>query len=61
MQGNLDEIAENKIENPDVVGVRALNSFKDICRFKKLKQLLTQHNIQLPKLHFGKVQPNLTD
>jgi Leucine-rich repeat (LRR) protein len=58
---NFDEIEENEIENLDVVWVRGFNSLNDISRFKKLKQLLIEDNIQLPKVHFEKVQPHLTD
>jgi protein phosphatase 1 regulatory subunit 7 len=58
---NFDEIEENEIENLDVVWVRGFNSLNDISRFKKLKKLLIEDNIQLPKVHFDKVQQHLTD
>jgi protein phosphatase 1 regulatory subunit 7 len=58
---NLEEIEENEIENLDVIWVRGFNSFNNISRFKKLKKLLIADNIQLPEIHFDKIQPNLTD
>ena len=58
---NFDEIEENKIENLDIIWVRGFNSFSDIYRFKKLKKLLIEDNMQLPEIRFDKIQPNLTD
>ena len=55
------KLKKMKSKNLDVLWVRGFNSLNDISRFKNLKQLLIEDNIQLPKVHFEKVQPHLTD
>lgn len=58
---NFHEIEENEIENLEVVWVRGFNDASNISKFKKLKTLLIEDNIQLSKIHFDKEFPNLTN
>jgi protein phosphatase 1 regulatory subunit 7 len=58
---NLNEIAENEIENLDIVWVRGFNDLSCISKFPKLKTLKIEDEIQLPKVHFDTVFPDLID
>ncbi|QRR03186.1 hypothetical protein [Dyadobacter sandarakinus] len=58
---NLDEIEENEIENLEIIRVRAFNSFKNISKFKKLKTLRIEDQIQLNELQFDTEISTLTD
>jgi protein phosphatase 1 regulatory subunit 7 len=58
---NLDEIEENEIETLEIIRVRAFSSFKNISKFKKLKNLLIEDQIQLAEFHFDKEIPTLKD
>lgn len=58
---NLNEIEKNEIENLDIVWVRGFNDLSCIYNFPKLKTLKVEDEIQLPKVHFGNIFPDLTD
>jgi len=58
---NIDEIEGNEIETLEIVRVRAFNSFKNISRFKKLKNLLIEDQIRLKELNFDGKLPHLKD
>jgi protein phosphatase 1 regulatory subunit 7 len=58
---SIHEIEDNEIENLEIVWVRGFNDISNISRFRKLKTLLIEDNIQLPKIHFDKELPNLCD
>jgi hypothetical protein len=58
---NILEIEGNTIETLEIVWVRGFNNISNISNFKKLKNLLIEDNIQLTKIHFDKIQPNLED
>jgi protein phosphatase 1 regulatory subunit 7 len=58
---NIVEIEDNDIETLEIVWVRSFNNLSNISNFKKLKNLLIEDNIQLQKIHFDKVLPNLED
>lgn len=58
---NILEIEDNDIETLEIVWVRSFNNLSNISNFKKLKNLLIEDNIQLPKIHFGNNLPNLED
>ncbi|SDF72413.1 hypothetical protein SAMN05192573_101220 [Mucilaginibacter gossypii] len=58
---NINEIEGNNIENLNLTWIRGLNDLENINRFHKLKTLLVQDHIRLPKIHFGKEFTNLTD
>jgi protein phosphatase 1 regulatory subunit 7 len=49
---NLNEIEENEIETLNIIRVRAFRSFENISKFKKLKNLLIEDQIQLTELNF---------
>jgi protein phosphatase 1 regulatory subunit 7 len=58
---NITEIEGNNIENLNLTWIRGLNDLEDISRFHKLKTLLVQDHIRLPKIHFDKGLTKLTD
>jgi protein phosphatase 1 regulatory subunit 7 len=58
---NLNEIEENQIENLDIVWIRGFNDLSRISKFPKLKTLKIEDEIQLSKIHFDRVFPQLTD
>ncbi len=58
---NIQEIGENEIENLEIVWVRGFNDIGNISKFRKLKTLLIEDNIQLQAVHFGSELPNLND
>jgi protein phosphatase 1 regulatory subunit 7 len=58
---NLDEIEENKIENLEIIWVRGFNDLYCITNFPKLKSLRIEDEIQLPKIHFANIFPDLTN
>lgn len=58
---NLNEIEENLIENLDITWVRGFNDLSCISKFPKLKTLKVEDEIQLPKIHFENIFPDLTD
>lgn len=58
---NLNEIENNEIENLDIVWVRGFNDLTCISNFPKLKSLKIEDEIQLSKVHFDNVFPELTD
>lgn len=58
---NLNEIEENEIENLEIVWIRGFNDLSCISNFPKLKTLKIEDEIQLPKIHFDNIFPNLTD
>lgn len=58
---NLNEIEENEIENLEIVWVRGFNDLSCISKFPKLKTLKIEDEIQLPKVHFDNIFPDLTD
>lgn len=58
---NLNEIEKNEIENLEIVWVRGFNDLSSISNFPKLKTLKIEDEIQLPKIHFENIFPDLTD
>jgi protein phosphatase 1 regulatory subunit 7 len=58
---NILEIQDNEIENLEIVWVRGFNDISNISKFKKLKTLLIEDNIQLTKVHFDKDLDQLCD
>jgi protein phosphatase 1 regulatory subunit 7 len=58
---NLNEIEENEIENLEIVWVRGFNDLSCVSNFTKLKTLKIEDEIQLTKIHFDKIFPDLTD
>jgi protein phosphatase 1 regulatory subunit 7 len=58
---NIQEIEENEIENLELVWIRGFNDLGNISMFKKLKTLLIEDNIQLPKIHFDQELKELKD
>ncbi|MCB0410643.1 MAG: hypothetical protein KDD29_10520 [Flavobacteriales bacterium] len=58
---NLNEIEENEIENLEIVWVRGFNDLSCISKFPKLKTLKIEDEIQLLKVHFDNIFPDLTD
>lgn len=58
---NIHEIGENEIENLEIVWVRGFNDISNISKFKKLKTLLIEDNIQLQSVHFDTELPTLND
>jgi protein phosphatase 1 regulatory subunit 7 len=58
---NILEIEDNEIETLEIVWVRGFNNISNISNFKNLRNLLIEDNIQLPKIQFDKLLPNLED
>ncbi|MGO8056515.1 hypothetical protein, partial [Rhizobium leguminosarum] len=58
---NIKEIEENEIENLEIVWVRGFNDLSNISKFKNLKTLKIEDEIQLPMVHFDKTLTSLTD
>jgi protein phosphatase 1 regulatory subunit 7 len=58
---NIHEIEENEIENLELVWVRGFNDLSNISKFKKLRTLHVEDNIQLPKIHFDMELTGLKD
>ena len=58
---NLNEIENNGIENLNIVWVRGFNDLSCISKFLKLKTLKIGDEIQLQKVQFDNVFPDLTD
>jgi protein phosphatase 1 regulatory subunit 7 len=58
---NILELGENAIENLEIIWVRGFNDISNISNFKKLKVLQIEDQIQLPKINFDKVIPDLSD
>jgi hypothetical protein len=58
---NISEIEGNNIENLNLTWIRGLTDLKNINRFHKLKTLLVQDQIRLPKIHFDEGLNDLTD
>jgi hypothetical protein len=52
---NIWEISENEIEELEITWVRGFNNINNLSRFKNLKKLIIQDNIQLEKIHFEKL------
>jgi len=51
---NINEIAENTIENLDIIWVRGFNDLSALKNFKSLKNLLIQDEIKLAEIQFPK-------
>ncbi len=60
VRDNLKEIEENEIENLEIVWVRGFNDLSCLYNFSKLKTLKIEDEIQLPKIHFDNIFPDLT-
>jgi protein phosphatase 1 regulatory subunit 7 len=60
-RADISEIEGNNIENLNLTWIRGLNDLENISRFHKLKTLLVQDHIRLPKIHFDKGLAKLTD
>ena len=58
---NILEIEENDIENLEIIWVRGFNNISNISKFKKLKTLQIEDQIQLPTIHFDNIFPDLSD
>ncbi|AYL96245.1 hypothetical protein [Mucilaginibacter celer] len=58
---SISEIDGKNIENLNLTWIRGLNNLENIGRFHKLKTLLVEDQIRLPKIHFDKELNNLTD
>ncbi|MBI4946607.1 MAG: hypothetical protein HY840_09420 [Bacteroidetes bacterium] len=58
---NLNEIEENEIENLEIVWIRGFSDLSCLSNFPKLKTLKIEDEIQLPKIHFDNIFPDLTD
>lgn len=58
---NIQEIEENEIENLELVWVRGFNDLSNISKFKKIRTLHVEDNIQLPKIHFDTELKGLKD
>lgn len=58
---NIREIEDNEIENLEIVWVRGFNDISNISKFKKIKYLQIEDNIQLQKVHFDSELPELKD
>ncbi len=58
---NLNEIEENNVEHLEIVWVRGFNDLSCISNFPKLKALRIEDEIQLPKIHFENIFPDLTN
>jgi protein phosphatase 1 regulatory subunit 7 len=58
---NIHEIEENEIENLELVWVRGFNDLSNISKFKKLRTLHVEDNIQLTKIHFDMELTGLKD
>jgi protein phosphatase 1 regulatory subunit 7 len=58
---NLNEIEENEIENLEIVWVRGFNDLSCLTKFPKLKTLKIEDEIQLPKIQFDNIFPDMTD
>ncbi|AMR33042.1 hypothetical protein A0256_17255 [Mucilaginibacter sp. PAMC 26640] len=58
---NINEIGGNNIENLNLTWIRGLNNLQNINSFHKLKTLLVQDQIRLPKINFDDGLANLTD
>ena len=56
---NINEIAENNIENLEIIWVRGFNEFANISRFKSLKKLRIEGQIKLERLEFDNDMPFL--
>ena len=56
---NINEIAENNIENLEIIWVRGFNEFANISRFKSLKKLRIENQIKLERLEFDDNLPFL--
>jgi len=57
---NINEIAENTIENLDIIWVRGFNDLSALKNFKSLKNFLIQDEIKLQEIQFPKLD-NLED
>lgn len=51
---NIQEIEENEIEDLDIIWVRGFNDFNNVSKFKNLRLLSIEDNIQFKKLDFDK-------
>ncbi|MBS1509065.1 MAG: hypothetical protein JSS79_20675 [Bacteroidetes bacterium] len=58
---NIQEIDDNQIENLELVRVRGFNDLSNISKFRKIKTLLVEDNIQLKTIHFDKELKELND
>ncbi len=58
---NIYEIEENAIETLEIVWVRGFNDLSNIGRFKHLKNLLIEDQIQLKRIEFSTELPELLD
>lgn len=56
---NFLEIEENKIEHLEIVWVRGFNNISNISKFKKLRLLCIEDNIQLRKIDFNEQMTSL--
>ena len=56
---NIQEIEDNEIEDLDIVWVRGFNDLSNISKFRKLKLLGIEDNIQLKRLDFNNSLPFL--
>jgi protein phosphatase 1 regulatory subunit 7 len=50
---NIKELKENEIENLDISWVRGFNNIDNVSKFRKIKNLLIEDNIQLSKINFN--------
>jgi protein phosphatase 1 regulatory subunit 7 len=58
---NVLEIEENEIEHLEIVWVRGFNDISNISKFRKLKTLHIEDQIQLQKIDFDQILPDLID
>jgi protein phosphatase 1 regulatory subunit 7 len=58
---NIREIGENEIENLELSWVKGLNDVNNISNFKKIKVVLIEDNIKLPKINFDTELSELTN
>ena len=58
---NINEIGENEIENLALSWVRGFNDINNISKFKRIKTLSIEDNIQLSKINFDTELSALTD
>jgi protein phosphatase 1 regulatory subunit 7 len=58
---NIHELAENKIEDLELVWIRGLNDLSNIGNFRKLKTLRIEDQIRLSHIDFDRELPELSD
>lgn len=58
---NIREIEENEIETLEIVRVRGFNDIQNITKFRKLRRLLIEDQIQLGAIHFHEALKDLEE